>query len=136
MEMNNMGRQPGDTDTPKTILIVEDDRAARSALEDIFDLLGYRSLMAQDGEEALRLYNQHAAEIDLVLSDLRMPKMDGIELARQLAALDPNVKLVLSTGYASDEQRQAVEAVKIDGWIRKPYSIEQLMGLINQLLGD
>ncbi|MCC6167108.1 MAG: response regulator [Caldilineaceae bacterium] len=130
-----MGQPTGDSDVLKTILVVEDDRVARSALEDIFDLLGYRSLLAQDGEEALRLYAEHAGTIDLVLSDLRMPKLDGIELARRLAALNPQVKVVLSTGYASEEQRQALAEVKIDGWIQKPYSLEQLTALLDQLLG-
>ncbi|RIK53235.1 MAG: hypothetical protein DCC57_08640 [Chloroflexi bacterium] len=130
-----MGQQLGDADVLKTILVVEDDRVARSALEDIFDLLGYRSLLAQDGEEALRLYTEHAGTIDLVLSDLRMPKMDGIELARRLTALDPQVKVVLSTGYASEDQRQALTGAKIDGWIQKPYSLEQLTALLDQLLG-
>lgn len=130
-----MGQQRGDADVLKTILVVEDDRVARSALEDIFDLLGYRSLLAQDGEEALRLYTEHAGTIDLVLSDLRMPKMDGIELARRLTALDPQVKVVLSTGYASEDQRQALTGAKIDGWIQKPYSLEQLTALLDQLLG-
>lgn len=130
-----MGQPTGDSDVLKTILVVEDDRVARSALEDIFDLLGYRSLLAQDGEEALRLYAEHSGTIDLVLSDLRMPKLDGIELARRLAALNPQVKVVLSTGYASEEQRQALAEVKIDGWIQKPYSLEQLTALLDQLLG-
>jgi CheY-like chemotaxis protein len=139
MEATRMGQpvEQGDrsqTNPPTTILVVEDDRVARMALEDIFDLLGYRCLMAQDGAEALRLYTQHPGEIGLVLSDLRMPNMDGAELARRLTALDPQVKVVLSSGYAAHEQRYAIHEGTISGWIQKPYSLEQLVALIRQLL--
>src|SRR5690606_30955618 len=104
-----MSDQQGRKPTAKTVLVVEDDAIARSALEDIFDLLGYSCLIAGDGQEALDLYEQHSHQIGLVLSDLRMPKMDGIELAHRVAAINPQVKVVLATGYASQEQRTSFQ---------------------------
>lgn len=122
--------------TAQTILVVEDDRVARMALEDIFDLLGYRCLIAEDGQEALDLYVQHADEIGLVMSDLRMPKMDGIELSRRLSALNPQIKIVLATGYASEDQRQSFQDANISGWIQKPYPVDLLASVLQELLGS
>ncbi len=130
-----MSDQQGRETAAKTVLVVEDDAIARSALEDIFDLLGYPCLIAADGREALDLYEQHAHKIGLVLSDLRMPKMDGIELARRLTAINPQVKVVLATGYASQEQRTSFQEANISGWIQKPYPLEQLAAVLEAELG-
>ncbi|HXF64162.1 MAG TPA: response regulator [Caldilineaceae bacterium] len=117
----------------RTILVVEDDRIARMALEEIFDLLGYRSLMAANGEEALALYTRHAAEIGLVLSDMKMPRMSGLELYQKLKALNPNIKMVLSTGF-SEQERSVPEAEGIRAWIQKPYSLDRLMDVVQRIL--
>lgn len=117
----------------RTILVVEDDRIARMALEEIFDLLGYRSLVAANGEEALDLYTRHATEIGLVLSDMKMPRMSGLELYQKLKALDPDIKMVLSTGFSEQEQ-DAREAEGIKAWIQKPYSLDRLMDVVQRVL--
>lgn len=133
MEAICMDRRTGqESDAAKAVLVVEDDRVARLALEDIFDLMGYRALIAQDGAQALDLYARHAGEIGLVLSDLSMPKMNGIELAQHLNAINPQIKIVLATGYASEDQRQASHTAKISGWLQKPYSMDALALMIDQ----
>jgi len=119
----------------RTILIVEDDRVARMALEEIFDLLGYRSLVAASGEEALDLYTRHAPEIGLVLSDMKMPRMNGLELYQKLKAIDPDIKMVLSTGFSEQEQGTH-EAEGIKAWIQKPYSIDRLMDVVQRVLDN
>ena len=130
-----MSDQQGRETAAKTVLVVEDDAIALSALEDIFELLGYPCLIAGDGQEALDLYAQHKDQIGLVLSDLRMPKMDGIELARRLTEINPQVKIVLATGYASQEQRMSFPDANISGWIQKPYPLEQLAAVLEAELG-
>jgi CheY-like chemotaxis protein len=129
-----MSEFDGQRDRLPTILVVEDDPAARMALEDIFEALGYRCLAAHDGREALAHFTAHAGQVDLVLSDMKMPGMSGVDLYRQLKELDPNVRLVLTTGYSLEHEAAALRALGILGWIQKPLSIDRLAETLRDVL--
>jgi len=86
----------------ETVLLVEDDPAVRSALRDMLTALGYRTITAKDGEEALSMYRNHKNEIALVISDLVMPKMGGIELCRRICVEEPYPKFLFITGYTQE----------------------------------
>ena len=87
-----------DPQNPATILFVDDEPSILSALRRLFRPCGYRILMAESGAAALALMDEHA--IDLVLSDMRMPEMDGVALLEQVRARSPASTRMLLTGYA------------------------------------
>lgn len=124
-----------------TLLVLDDENIVRRGIRTLLDLdaLGIdRCLEARDGQEALALMEEH--QIDLILSDINMPKMDGLEFSRRAKALNPGVKIALMTGY--DYLDYAINAIKIgvDDYILKPVSKEDvrklLVGLIEKKLAQ
>ena len=117
-----------------TLLIVDDNELVVNMLTDLLGLVGYQTFSALDGAAALKLYQQHRHEIALVLTDLTMPQMSGIELTNALRALNPQVKVIIATGYQPD----AVIKSQLSGgevtWLQKPLDLDQLQATIRQLI--
>ena len=88
--------------------------------------LGFAVLTAADGREALSLYAQHRDEIALVLLDLTMPHMDGEETLRELRALEPKVRVVMSSGYDEQDLASRFAGKGLMGFVQKPYTLAQL----------
>ncbi len=118
-----------------TILVVEDDLAAREALVDSLEMLDYRVLEATNGQEALTIFEQKKDEIALVLSDLVMPHMGGVELYRALRQQRPSVRIVVLTGYPLDTAED-LSSEGVVGWLQKPLSLEQLAQVVNGALEE
>jgi two-component system cell cycle sensor histidine kinase/response regulator CckA len=106
----------------ETVLVVEDDQATRQAVRDTLESLDYRVLEAADGNEALVVYEQHDRDIALVLSDLVMPGMGGGPLLQNLRQRDPNLKVILMTGYPLEESGQELLTQGIVAWLAKPFT--------------
>jgi len=118
---------------PKTrVLVVDDDPGIRYTLREILEAEGLQVDEAASGEEALARYE--ATPAALVLTDLRMPGMDGIALLRALAARAPAPRVVLLTAHGSE--RQAVEAMKAGAhdYFRKPFDVEELLAVVRRAL--
>lgn len=86
------------TRKPKTILLVDDDDDVRAYFAAALEAGGFHVLEAPNGEAALRLLNE-AARVDLLLTDIRMPKLDGVELARRVTAARPRVRVLFVSAY-------------------------------------
>jgi CheY-like chemotaxis protein len=86
----------------ETILLVEDSDAVRTLADSVLRRLGYTVLTARDGEEALSLSKRHPATIDLVLTDIVMPRMSGRELVEQITVQRPDVRILYMSGYTDD----------------------------------
>ncbi|MBN1935117.1 MAG: response regulator [Anaerolineae bacterium] len=117
-----------------TILIVEDDSIVRNLAQRILVRQGYKLVLAGSGEEALDIYRQQASEIDLVLLDIGLPQMEGDKVLEMLKGQNAGVKVLLSSGY--DEAR-AIKHAQMDeftGFIQKPYSLQSLLGAVQELL--
>ena len=91
----------------KTILVVDDDASIRESFEKILKRTGYEVLTAENGEEALDIIRQQS--VDLVLSDLRMPKMGGLKLLKASKTLSPEIEVILMTAFGDVDA--AVEAM-------------------------
>jgi CheY-like chemotaxis protein len=117
----------------QTILIVEDDLTLRDALVDTVDLLGYRTLSAVNGREALALLAQHG-EIALIMSDLVMPEMGGRELLQEVKRRGVTVPMVILSGHPLDDELASLQALGLTGWLLKPPVPEQLARLLAQAL--
>ena len=96
--------------------------------------LGYEVLAAKSGEEALRIYKSRKSEIILVILDMIMPHMGGRETYVQLKGVDPDVKILLSSGYSIDDQASTILEKGCDGFIQKPYNVKQLSVEISKVL--
>ncbi|MFW5940572.1 MAG: ATP-binding protein [Chloroflexota bacterium] len=117
-----------------TILLVEDHEPTRVAIHDTLEMMGYDVLVANTGREALALYGEHPDAVDLVLSDMVMPEMGGMDLYRHLMDRQARVKMMVMTGYPlQDEGRSLLEHGIID-WIRKPFSPDELSAKLKQVM--
>jgi signal transduction histidine kinase len=117
-----------------TVLIVDDEPIIRSATTRLVKQLGLEALTANDGDEALVVYQAHAKDIVLVLLDMVMPKMPGPECYRELRKLG-NTPVLLVSGYANDATTQALLDSGAEGFLEKPYTAPQLGSEIDRILG-
>ena len=118
----------------ETILVVEDQAAVREAVGDSLRQMGYRVLIAEDGAQASELFGREAAHIDLVVSDMVMPGMSGIELYRWMKARKPSLRMILATGYPLGEAGAETLTKEKVAWLQKPYSAALLNEKIRAML--
>ncbi len=100
----------------------------------MLEQLGFRVLTAADGREALAVYRAHMDEITLVLLDLTMPHMDGEETFRELRRLDPEVRVVMSSGYTEQDVTSRFAGKGLAGFLQKPYTLAELTGRLQAAL--
>ncbi len=117
-----------------TVLLAEDHDPTREAIRDTLELLGYNVLVATTGREALAMYEAQPERVDLVLSDMVMPEMGGLQLYRELMARDPRLKMMVMTGYPLENEGRALLEQGIVDWIRKPFAPDVLGEKIAALL--
>jgi len=114
------------------ILVVEDDPGVLALIRDMLESLGYRVLTAGNGEEALGVYGRHRDDIELVLTDMVMTGMDGAELFYVLRRQNPDVRVVVMTGYPLRDQGEKLLSQGIVAWEQKPMDLVKLMKLVNE----
>ena len=132
---SSASHQVADLPTPTgTVLVVDDEESVRTLAVAYVQRLGFRAISAADGEEALRLFERHAADISCVLLDLTMPRMDGLSAFRQMRRLRPDVKVILCSGYGEQEATQRFTSEGLAGFIQKPYILRDLREMIQQTL--
>jgi CheY-like chemotaxis protein len=124
-------------DRRATVLVVEDEELVRVAARRILEQNGYRVIEAAHGADALQLCADatHQA-IELVVTDIVMPGMNGQELARRLAVTRPNIKVLFVTGYADDVLSQHGSQTPPTAYLQKPFTPGTLLGKVRELLGD
>lgn len=118
----------------EAILLVEDERAARQAIEETLITLGYQVLSAGTGEEALALFERHHEAIDLVLSDTIMPQIDGIELYKMMHERRPDIRLMLMSGYPLEGEKKVLLERENVFWVQKPFTFAGLARAIRRAL--
>ena len=117
------------------ILLVDDEDAVRTVAGDMLKRAGFEVVTAKDGREALAVFEDHLEEIVLVLLDLTMPAMDGEETFRELHRLKGEVPVVLCSGYDEQDVTRRVEGRGLAGFLQKPFTWEQLMTTLQELIG-
>jgi CheY-like chemotaxis protein len=119
----------------KTILVVEDEAGVRDLVVRRLDLLGYDSIIAEDGEEGVSVFRERMNKIDLVMLDYKMPKMNGVEAFGELIRIKPDVKVILSSGYTEDVVMESFPGQRPGGVLHKPYDMANLKAQLDILLG-
>ena len=117
----------------ETIMLVEDEGILRGLGRRMLNHLGYRVLVANDGDQALQLSKNHPDRIDLLLTDVVMPKVDGQKLADQMAQSRPGMKVLFMSGYL-DGPQQRLNVIRGNAFIQKPFSTATLAAKIRQIL--
>lgn len=115
-----------------TILIVDDEEGVRLSLKKVLQKGGYEILIAENGMEAIELVRQHINTIETVVSDFKMPGMDGLETLIEIGKLNPEIMRVILTGYATLDR--AIDSVNsgIDGFLTKPFDNTEIRLKINE----
>ena len=119
----------------QTVLLVEDNETVLSTLRRMLQRLGYEVLTAQNGEEALAVYDAHHRQIAVVLTDMTMPKLGGRELYGKLREHDPALPIVLMSGYDSGESAEVLAGDSTSGWLSKPPDLMSLAAALAKVLG-
>jgi PAS domain S-box-containing protein len=117
----------------ETILLVDDEAVIRNLGRTILQRYGYKLLLAEDGQEALEVYRRHRGRIDLVILDLTMPRLSGRDTLRELLQIDPQVQVVLSSGYSAEYFSESGKDGVV-GFVNKPYRPQDLALTVRRVL--
>ena len=117
----------------RSVLVVDDEEGLRRVAQRVLEREGFAVQVARDGVEALRLFKAKAAEIGVVLLDLTMPRMGGAEALREMRRVQPDVRVILMTGYADATEELRIE--DLAGFLAKPYEPKQLVETVRRALG-
>lgn len=119
----------------KTILIVDDEQLIRELLKGILAETGARLLEADNGEDALQIYMERQNDIDLVILDVIMPGIKGDEVLRRIRKARADIKVIISSGFMSEQQRTRLKEYKVDGFLDKPFKDDDALSMIAEVLG-
>ncbi len=120
--------------TDECVLVVDDEDFIRDLAKDILLENGYQVYLAEDGEKAIEMFRLHQHEIAVVILDMIMPKMAAGDILLKLRELDPNVRILLSTGYSKDGKAQELLQQGIQGFVQKPYGISDLLTQVRRTI--
>ena len=115
----------------RKILVVEDNPNMSSLLADMLEVFAVQSVRATDGEDALRKLSEES--IGLVITDLRMPKMNGTELLSAIKDKTPDLPVVLISGYSLQSIEDKNATARADGFLTKPFKMNDIKGLLDRL---
>ena len=116
------------------ILVIDDEEIIRFVTKSILEENGYQVLEAKDGPEALAVFRQAGDAIQLILTDLMLPQMDGGALVHELRKIDPSVPIIVSTGADDPQIQSALEASGVEHFLGKPYGRDQLLAMVDNVL--
>ena len=114
------------------LMVVDDEEGVRRSLKKVLERDGYRIVLAENGEEALSIIRSDGRDIETVISDYRMPGMDGLETLIEIGRLNAEITRIMLTGYAT--MASAIEAVNegIDGFLTKPFENDELRAKVRE----
>jgi two-component system, cell cycle sensor histidine kinase and response regulator CckA len=120
----------------KKILVVDNDRLILELMSDVLEKEGHEVLTAKVGKEAIQVYETNRDRIDMVILDMIMPEMGGGDTYDRLKEINPDIKVLLSSGYSIDGQAKEILERGCDGFIPKPFNMEQLSRKIREILDN
>jgi CheY-like chemotaxis protein len=117
-----------------TILLIDDEEIVIESVGGMIEHLGYHLIVARSGKEAIQTYDTRGTDIDLVVLDMIMPDMNGSETFDRLKAINPDVQVLLSTGYSADGQANDILKRGCQGLITKPFTLAELSEKLSRVL--
>ncbi len=129
-------QQPVQASSSTRILLVDDETVLRESVAEFLEILGFEVIQAVDGQDAVERFQAMLGHISLVIMDLTMPRMDGHEAFLALRALDPSLKVILSSGYTEQDATRPFQGAKLAAFLHKPYYLKDLEALIHRVLSE
>ncbi len=128
--------QPNGTsyDKEPVVLVIDDDKQIRESVHDMLEIIDVQVLQASNGAAGITLFTEYISEISLVLLDLSMPGLSGEETHKRLHEINPNIPILLTSGYSEVEVSERFMGSKIDGFIQKPYTFEMLIEYVERFI--
>ena len=133
--MRDKDKQTESYESKARVLVVDDEPQVARTLRDILVYQGFDVEVTGNGRQALdHLFNSHP--IDLIITDMRMPEMDGLELLKRVRQVRKDLPVIVLTGYAT--LKSGLEAIKegVNEYLSKPFEVRELMRAVNEALGD
>ena len=117
----------------KTILVVDDELNMLSLLEKFLSRQGFHVLLAADGEQALEAFCRHKTEIDLVLLDVGLPKVKGMDVLLKMKDENPGVRVVIASGYLDPKVKTEMHHAGVKDFVDKPYMLPEVLETLRSL---
>jgi len=118
----------------RNLLIVDDEEVMRDFLRDVFTEEGYQLDFAVDGDEAIEKIRK--TNYRVIITDIRMPKVEGTEVLRMAKAISPQTEIIVITGYASDVAARECEKLGAFAYLSKPFQINHIRDLVNKIVTE
>jgi YesN/AraC family two-component response regulator len=116
------------------ILYVEDEPLLRDIIVKSLSAFTKNQYVAKDGVEGLELFKQHSDEIDLVITDINMPRMNGLEMSKEIKAINQNVPIIVATAFSNTEYLLEAIDLGIDKYVLKPIDLNKLISMMSKSL--
>lgn len=117
-----------------TVLVIDDEPAVRKIAERMLRRQGYEVVAAADGREGLLKFQEVAEDVSLVIVDMTMPELSGLELVQRLRQFNSRVPIVLTSGYSGDEAMKACSDLRVSGFLQKPFTYQELVQVLQNAL--
>lgn len=117
-----------------TVLYAEDEQALRDVTVNILNGFTKKQFVAEDGMQGLELFKKHKDEIDLIITDVNMPNMNGLEMAREIKALNASIPIIVATAFSNSEYLLEAINLGIDKYVLKPVDMKKLLNVMSQSL--
>ena len=118
----------------ETILLIDDEEMVLNVSREILQALGYKVIASKNGREAVDMYRSRVNEIDLVVVDMIMPDMSGLEVFKELKSINPGIIVILSSGYSINGAAAKIMEQGCNGFIQKPFDLQQISHKIREVL--
>ena len=120
----------------ETLLFIEDEQLLREIVQSTLESNGYKVLLATNGREAVEIYKKQYKEIALVLSDMGLPKLGGIDVYAILKEINPGIKIIFASGFMPLETRSGLLKEGVKGFIQKPYGMSEVLQMVRDVLNE
>lgn len=117
-----------------TILYAEDEEALREITLNILKGFTKRQLVAENGAQGLELFKEHESEIDLIITDVNMPIMNGLEMIKEIKKINPNIPIIVATAFSNTEYLLEAIDIGVDKYVLKPIDMKKLLQIMSQSL--
>ena len=118
-----------------TILLIEDEEVLCRLMKEELEEQGYSVITSGDGEEAVQMYAKQYTAIDIVLSDLGLPTLDGLAVFKKMKKINPHVKTIVVSGFMEQNEKELLLQEGIKECFSKPYCVSEIIQSIRTLLG-
>lgn len=135
-KMPELSLENDNADAAVKILIADDEDIVRMVLTEMLQQLGYHPVTASGAQEAVDAYRDMAAEISLVILDYKMPGLSGDEVFARLREMNPEVKVLISSGYSDGASMDELKRQGLSGYLQKPFSMDRIREELERILGD